>query len=452
MKGKTMRMLFPITAFLFMLEFMFIQVENYNYDTVDRVFKNPMMGFAPCADSKNEVGDNTLVYVDVTWKELEPAEGEYDFEGIDREKHLEQWREEGKQVVFRFVCDKPGDEKHMDIPEWLYEKTKDGTFYSCSYGQGYSPDYTNKTFIAYHEKAIHALGEQYGQDSFFYFIELGSLGHWGEWHVNYAAGIDPFPEEKVCQSYVKHYIEAFPNSKLMMRRPFSFVTDYGMGVFNDMTGHEEGTKEWLNWIHKGGVYEEAKKPMKLIPCGNVWESYPVGGEFTSSISMEELLVEEQKRTISLLRESHMTFIGPKCPEADGEELEYPKESAKILKNIGYRYGVTNSKITYNKLFKTAMIEFTMKNHGVAPMYEPWKVCLYALDEQGEVLKRYETDMNLKKILQKQTNVVKLKIADKELLKDGMVTIAVGIENPETGKPAVYLDMDTKEEEKRYYLN
>ena len=29
-------------------------------------------------------------------------------------------------MVFRFVCDLPGDEPHRDIPDWLYEKTKDG--------------------------------------------------------------------------------------------------------------------------------------------------------------------------------------------------------------------------------------------------------------------------------------------------------------------------------------
>ena len=62
-----------------------IRVKTYSYDTVDSVFRNPMMGFAPNADYFDAVGDNTLVYMDVTWRELEPEEGVFDFAGIEEE-------------------------------------------------------------------------------------------------------------------------------------------------------------------------------------------------------------------------------------------------------------------------------------------------------------------------------------------------------------------------------
>ena len=52
-----------------------VRVKTYSFDTVDAVFRNPMMGFAPNADYFDAVGDNTLVYMDVTWRELEPEEG-----------------------------------------------------------------------------------------------------------------------------------------------------------------------------------------------------------------------------------------------------------------------------------------------------------------------------------------------------------------------------------------
>lgn len=452
MKGTAAFLTVVATAIISASGLLLVKGYDYTYHTVDEAFKNPMMGFAPCADDEEAVGDNTLVYVDITWRELEPEKGKFDFERVEKDNFLDQWREQGKKVVFRFVCDKPDEEEHMDIPDWLYEKTGDGTFYDCSYGKGYSPDYTNKTFIRYHKKAIEALGEEYGQDSFFCFIELGSLGHWGEWHVNYAAGIEPFPEEKVCRQYVLPYLEAFPNAKLLMRRPFSFVSKYGMGVYNDMAGEAEATREWLDWIEHGGLYDEAKKPMTLTACQNIWESSPVGGEFTSSISMKKILVTKKKRTLSLLKDSHMTFLGPKCPNANEEEAEYPKEVSEILKNVGYRYGVSDARITYNKLFRSATVEITMKNYGVAPMYESWPVCLYVMDEQGEVLKRYETEMDLTEISEGKTALAKVKIQDREFLKEEMPAIAVGIENPESGEPEVFLDMDTDMVDKRYWIN
>ena len=77
-----------------------------------------------------------MLYMDITWAELEPEEGEYDWESIEKENQLSRWRKEGKHIVLRFVCDVPGKEKHMDIPKWLYEKTDHaGTWYDVEFGR-----------------------------------------------------------------------------------------------------------------------------------------------------------------------------------------------------------------------------------------------------------------------------------------------------------------------------
>ena len=450
MKWMILLLLFLLMASCIYL-FGFRQKEVYGYQATGEALKNPMMGFAPAADNEKAVGDNTLVYVGLTWRELEPEEGVFAFDAIEEEYHLTRWREEGKKVVFRFLCDVPDEEAHMDIPNWLYEKTGDGTFYDCAYGKGYSPDYTNQTFIDYHRKAIEALGAHYGEDTFFCYIELGSLGHWGEWHVNYAAGIKAFPAEEVCRQYVLPYIEAFPNAKLMLRRPFSFVKEYGMGVFNDMTGEPNDTEEWLDWIYNGGVYEEASEPIKLVACEDIWDSAPVGGEFTSSLSMEEMLVTKQAQTIELLQETHMTFAGPMCPIANKEEQTYPEEVAKILKNFGYRYGVAEMTIVHDKLFGTATVSLEIKNYGVAPMYFNWPVCLYLLNADGQVMERYETEVDLTDIGAEESAHLEIKLQE-ELFKESVPTLAIGIENPETGVPEVLLDMDVPMQDKMYLLN
>ena len=80
-------------------------------------------------------------------------------------------------------CDEPGDEAHLDIPDWLYEQTGTGRWYDIAYGKGYAPDYTDPVFFAAHERLLRAVGERLGADGFVSYVELGSLGHWGEWHV-----------------------------------------------------------------------------------------------------------------------------------------------------------------------------------------------------------------------------------------------------------------------------
>ena len=117
------------------------------------------MGYAPCAWNAEVREDVSLLYMDITWAELEPEEGQYNWEGIEKENQLERWREEGKHIVLRFVCDVPGSETHMDIPEWLYEKTNHaGTWYDVSFGKGFAPDYNNEIFISCHQKAVEAMG------------------------------------------------------------------------------------------------------------------------------------------------------------------------------------------------------------------------------------------------------------------------------------------------------
>lgn len=60
--------------------------------------------------------------------------------------------------------------------------------------------------IAAYEKAVQAMGERWGDDEFISFIELGGLGHWGEWHVDSTAGIRQLPDksirERVCHTLV----------------------------------------------------------------------------------------------------------------------------------------------------------------------------------------------------------------------------------------------------------
>ena len=107
--------------------------------------------------------DVTLLYMDITWAELEPVEGQFAWDAIDAENQVARWQAEGKHMVLRFVCDIPGNSRHMDIPEWLYEKTGHaGKWYDTAFGKGFAPDYSNEQFLAAHKKAVKAFGEHYG--------------------------------------------------------------------------------------------------------------------------------------------------------------------------------------------------------------------------------------------------------------------------------------------------
>lgn len=411
---------------------------SVGYKMTDTAIINPYMGFAVDATSEPAASAYSLVYIDITFRELQPNCPEsFNFASIVSENHIEHWKSEGKHAVLRFVCDIPGESTHMDIPDWLYQLTGDGTFYDTSYGKGYSPDYSNEVFIQYHKAAITALGE-YFSDEFVAFVELGSLGHWGEWHVKHESGIVGMPENAIREEYVDHYVAAFDNAKIMMRRPFTSAQKYGLGLYNDMAGDPDATEEWLGWIEKGGDYTQTGEANALVSMPDIWEKAPVGGELTSSLSMEYLCGKGLSETISLLKQSHTTFIGPKCPVSSSDKYDgalYRNAVSEMIGAIGYRIGITQVVIKQSPVTSEYQVELEWKNEGVAPLYFDLPVKLYLTDQHGteEIA---DVDIAFTQLLP-GTTVRTVTSLPKDIVLSG-TTISVGILDNMTGHLAMRL--------------
>lgn len=397
-------------------------------------FRNPMMGYAPSADYYEAALPEDLVYIDITWAEWEPEEGEFAWAQVMTDNYVQEWKDMGKHAVLRFVCDIPSKESHMDIPEWLYEKTGDGVFYDISYGLGYCPDYSNPIFLEEHAKALKKLGEYAAKDGFIAFVELGSLGHWGEWHTKESDGLPAIPEERICEKYVQQYAEAFPDKKLLMRRNYKIGIEKGFGVFNDMAGLSEDTLEWLDWQKNGGSYHDN---LVYQPVEEIWNTAPVGGEFTSAISMEEMLGNALAETLGLISASHMTFLGPKCPILGEDGAEGADE---VLKTLGYRYWV--KKLTLRETQEGLKISLVFRNDGTAPMYYDWPVMLYVTDDTGAEYAAGILDLRLPQLLSGQEQEVEAVVPWKDGMLDD-IRIGIGILDPDSGKPAVRLTMEEK---------
>ena len=399
---------------------------------------NPLMGFAAAADSKSAAEDEQLVYIDVTWAEWEPQEGAFDIASLEKKNNIARWRAEGKHAVLRFVCDVPGDEAHRDIPQWLYDETGDGADYDNAYGKGYAPDYSNATFRAAHARAIAALGAWASQDTFVSYVELGSLGHWGEWHTLEESGVPAMPEERICREYYSQYQSAFPQAHLLTRRNYALSVDNGAGVYNDMTGSSDDTLEWLAWQLAGGSQEVAEHEIVYSPVEDIWRTAPVGGEFTSSLDMGYMLGDNIVQTLSLLRASHMTFIGPRYP--NGEYAE--SAGAHMVRGLlGYRLWVPELDVRFDAFTRCWDITMKWRNDGVAPLYADWAVTLEVRDSSGETVYDTALPLVLSDLCDGEEFTVKASVPFDQRYWDGF-TIGVGITDPLTGDYAVRLSSDT----------
>lgn len=417
------------------------------YKESQTTFGNPLMGYARNAWYNDVSEDISLLYVDITWAELEPEEGVYAWEAIEEKNQFARWKKEGKHLVLRFVCDIPGNTEHMDIPEWLYEKSgKAGKWYDGEYGKGFAPDYENSTIISCHEQAVKALGARFGQDGLISYIELGSLGHWGEWHVNYGEGIQRIPGEEIREKYILPWVEAFPDAMILMRRPFAAAKKYGFGLYNDMTGHPQGTQSWFDWINNGGDYDQTGEKNAIVSMRDFWKTAPSGGEFTSSLSMEEMMDTNLSETVELIREAHTTFLGPKIPDED-----YADEYKEVLKNMGYRLWISKAEIKSTR--NSSHLELTWENSGVAPLYKDWPVYVYIEDDTGKLVEKRKIPMEISSVLPGEKKVTSIMLETDRLnsLLEKGYRLAVGIEDPMTETPSVRFAMEALYKEGKNYL-
>lgn len=426
------------------------EVLESTYEMTDIVVQNPYIGFAVEATNTEVPDEHSLVYIDISFAELQPeGPDSFDFSGIEEKNHIPFWKSLGKHAVLRFVCDLPGDEPHMDIPQWLYDLTGDGDFYDISYGKGYSPNYANEVFLFYHQRALAALGE-YFSDSFVCYVQLGSLGHWGEWHVLYSDGIRRLPDSSVREQYVQHYTDAFPNAKLMMRRPFAPAAEQGFGLYNDMSGHAGATQEWLDWIQNGGEFTQTREPDALKAMPDFWKRAPVGGEFTSSLPMWYICGIKLKDTLAQLRESHTSFLGPKCPvENEYEGLLYRLAVPRIRNALGYRIGITKMTLQTDRMTRERILTLQWENDGNAPIYFEAPVRLFLVNSAGQTVPLADVSVDLATLLPGQVLTSSTRLPAEASYDDCI--LALGVLDPDTGKPDVRLVSDQESVEDRLFV-
>lgn len=425
-----------------------IQAVSYMPAETDLVLANPYMGFAIDAKYDNAVQPFRLAHANLSWRELEPEKGKYAFDAVEKRFNFALWKQRGVHLILRVILDYPREQSHMDIPDWLYEEIgRSGKWYDSDYGKGFSPDYCHPALIQNHERLLNALGERYNQDPLIAFIQLGSLGHWGEWHTrDDDQGFIPFPKQNISDQYAEHYVRAFPDKHLLMRRPHQVALDHKMGLYNDAFGKSKSTIDgFLKWYTEGYKSWLTDEDEPAMP--DFWATSPSGGEFSSGSYFKDSVIEE---TLRQARLTHVTWMGPSAPYREKDAAIQPNID-RFLKTIGYRFVLT--KETHEKeaaAGKSLHISLAVNNRGVAPFYYNWPLELSLADGQGTIVAAVRTDIDIRKWLPGEHEAsYALPIPDH--LQEGVYTVNAAILDPQSGKPGVEFAIDGKRADGRYAL-
>ncbi|TVY09249.1 DUF4832 domain-containing protein [Paenibacillus cremeus] len=437
------------------------------------VFANPYMGWVGSGYNKTYGQPVSMVSIGLSWRELEPVKGQYNWDAIERSRNFSYWERSGKKIVMRIVLDYPSDRtgRHMDIPDWLYDELvqaegadQAGTWYAQGL-QGFDPNYSSPIMIAAHERLIEALAARYDNDPTIGFIELGSLGHWGEFHTFLSPR--KFPSLDVSDQYVGHYLKYFHNKMFGMRKPFPIAAQQRMGLFNDVFGDPVSTDSWLDWIQQGwnvlpNYVTDGRDTAALVQesaMPDFWKYAFSGGEFSNEFSMKEYL--QDSRMMELLRQirkSHTSLLGASLVYfKEGKDIsEHTQANINLLlQTMGYHFGLASvTHAPQAEAGDTVKLESSWKNMGVAPFYFPWQVEFALADSNGNVVDASRTtasSIDIRRWLpgtKAETGEIKVP-SD---LPPGQYTVLVGIIEPSTNKPAVQLAIEGRRSDGWYALD
>jgi hypothetical protein len=426
---------------------------NKDKNKMEEIITNPYMGFAPPAEWGPYEQPHSMVYANFTWAELEPEKGVYDFRHIERKYKLDYWKQKNVKLIFRVVLDYPTKSQHKDIPDWLYEEIdQEGTWYDHEWGKGFSPNYAHPKLIKYHEKLISKLAERYNHDPGIAFVQLGSMGHWGEWHTLQQDGIYiPFPEIPLVETYVNHYVDSFDNKIILMRRPHQIAIENGMGLYNDMFGrHKDTVEEFWSWVQNGYTFWLTGEEFPNMK--NYWQTAPTGGEFAPPKSWEEHLSSENLPDVmEQLNLTHVSWLGPSTPASYPQNGELQSGIDQVLKKIGYHFRLADH--SYPKSVNAGsefQMRMTWENSGVAPFYFPWPLEVSLADEAGEIVYKQELKTDIRNWLPGK-HPVNETIAVPASLTSGTYSICVSILDPENQEPGIQFEMEGKRKDGRYTI-
>ena len=406
---------------------------------IDSVLTNPYTGLVPWVGNTNPVYQTTLQYVNITWKELEPDSGVYTWSALESGwGNIPQTR---RRVGFRISTAMPGETGHIDIPQWLVDRGVRMRAYDIEGQYGLAPDWDDTEFLQAHHDFISALGARYDNDYRVAWIDIGSYGFWGEWHVWLNDTLAATQASK--QSILDDYFSAFPTKPKVIAFDDDFatayVTDHGGGIRNDCLGTSESNDWYLESVN--GLNDW------------VWKTAIITGEFCGGDwGAEQGTTERFDLNYQFIQQTHWSFIGPAGGMLEPQNEQHRQNLDMLLKKLGYRFVLKKVEhpAEVNK-GNEVTVKITVENKGVAPFYFNWPLVIYFMDQAGQAVFTQATSIDIRTWLpgeriSQETFTIPDSMASAEY------EVKLAIHDPDMDKPAIRFANSNRDEQGRYLVS
>jgi len=249
------------------------------------------------------------IYLRFAWSYMEPREGKFNWQLIDTV--INNWTARGYQVSFRITCKETHDAVFA-TPEWVMKAGAKGNFRDVEGRKSWEPDYGDPVLLQKLETFHKAFAARYDGKPWLAYVDIGSIGEWGEGHTAYSGWYDVpvWVVKKHIDIFKKYYKKTtlIISDDIMGQRDaddgsFDKILKYclanGIGFRDDSNG--------VTWyVTLGFDYANIRSP-EIFDL--VWEHIPVileSGHY-SEINIDNMW-DNGKRLEKGIEETHATYI------------------------------------------------------------------------------------------------------------------------------------------------
>ncbi len=375
----------------------------------------------------------TIAYFRIYWKFIEPQNGKYKWELID--KALKTARQRNQTLMLRIAPYGTGTQN--DVPKWYREMVGEKKDWP---ERKWQVDPEHPWYVQYFGNLIKALGKRYDGNPNLESVDVSIVGAWGE-----GAGSDLL-RQKTREALVNAYTDSFKKTHLVMLLTDKKTNLYGLsradlGWRIDCLGDMGGFSP--NWSHMNDYY-----PQAIINFGmqDAWKKAPVTLEVCWVMRHWKDMGWDVDHIIDESLKWHISSFNAKSSPVPNEW--WPSVN-RWLKKMGYRFVLR--KFTYpDRLNQNSKLSFTSwwENKGVAPCYKKFPLALrLKSDEKSEIL---ITNADIRTWLPGD-NLYDNTVLVPSNLPRGEYDLQIGILDPHTKKPKVKLATSGKQPDGWYYL-
>jgi len=295
----------------------------------------------------------------------------------------------GKRVAFRFMSSNMHSRQRYATPEWVFDRGVPSVVHRGLYmDEQVDPVFWDEPYLEIQEQFIADLGRYLDGRPGLEFIDIGSIGEWGEMHLSRWTGEElaetGFTESRYVAAYrriIDAFARAFPRTRVFLNvGDYAAVNDYA--ALRGLHFRQDGLTPFGPSADVGKRFYHSYSRRGVICNYELHSSYEEMRQ--KGWGVRETLEKGLEDPISYLHINLMWY--PELLQAPEEVKEAVTDAAA---RIGFRFHLT--RLRCNEVARTRpgragrlVLEQTWRNAGVAPCYDSYALWWGLVDARGKV--------------------------------------------------------------------